>query len=171
MKAMKNQKGFCSNTNSMTCTAERIIIPAFIFAFNIIITLFQEIFCYQIHQNKFAYGIKNNLHNFVKFSHKFLVIILFCIFEDSAKIIIVFSVFFNVCDLLVLHYRLPYFNLAMLRFSRDDFEEETLLKSPKPNHLDSILSPLSPANQRLLSNSYQENDLATAFKSFRSEVP
>ena len=117
VKAIKSDKSFCKSTTSFACTAERILIPAILFAFNATITFLQELFCYQIHQNKHAYGIKNNLHNFVKFTHKFVVILMLYFFNDPAKILILFSVFFTLFDLFVLHDRLPFYNLKMLKLS------------------------------------------------------
>ena len=117
IKALNNKEDFCRDSGSLACTAQRIIVPVILLVLNTIITLVQEVFCYQIHQNKQAYGIKNNLHGFVKFSHKFLVIVLFCIFEDSAKSLIFFNVFFTIYDLYILHSRLPFFNLKMLQLA------------------------------------------------------
>jgi len=118
MKAMNSHKDFCSDASSFGCMFQRIILPVILLIVNTLITLMQELFCYQIHQYKLAYGIKTNLHNFIKFSHKYLVIMLLYFLEDSSiKILIPFNVAFTVLDLAILDSRLPFYNMKMLKLS------------------------------------------------------
>jgi len=117
MKALNSDKEFCSDSVSFSCTAIRILVPIVLLTFNVTITILQELFCYQIHQNQHPYGIKNNLHNQVRFFHKLIVIILLFSFEDPAKILILFNVAFALFDLLILHYRLPFYNTKILQLS------------------------------------------------------
>ena len=117
MKAMNNDRRFCSHPTSFGCTVERIMIPAILFVINLFVTLFQEIFCYQIHQNRHPNGIKNNLHHFAKFSHKLVIIAFFYFFQEAPKVLIFFTVAFTILDLFILHSRLAFYDLRMLRFS------------------------------------------------------
>ncbi|RZK04839.1 MAG: hypothetical protein EOO43_22215, partial [Flavobacterium sp.] len=117
---MNSNKDFCSDASSFGCIAQRIIVPVLLLIVNTVITLLQELFCYQIHQYKHAHGIKTNLHNFIKFSHKFVVIMLLYFLEEdssSVKILIPFNIVFTLCDFSVLHYRLPFYNLKVLKLS------------------------------------------------------
>lgn len=118
VKAMNSDKDFCSSASSFACAALRIIFPVIFFILNVMTAGLQELFCYQIHQNTTSsYGIKNNLHNFTKFLHKLTVVILFYFFNPKSKIVIFFTIPFTLFDLFILHSRLPYYNLRMLRLS------------------------------------------------------
>ena len=94
-----------------------IFISIVLIICNVVLAGTRELFCFQVHQNKDTYGMKDNEHGLVILVHKIIVIMIFYLREDPNNTTILVNTLFAMINLIVLHIRIPFYNSKMLKFS------------------------------------------------------
>jgi len=84
---------------------------------NLTLATMKELYCFQIHQDNDTYGIKDNAYGLNILAHKTLAIILYDFIQNSTATLVIFNILFTIAGLAILHLRLPFYNLKMLKLS------------------------------------------------------
>jgi len=98
-------------------TAARFIVSLLLLLLNIALTTMKEVFCFQVHQNKDTYGIKDNLYSLNMMIHKGLAIILYYCVQNPTATLAIINILFTAVGLTILHIRLPFYSQTLLKTS------------------------------------------------------
>jgi len=91
------------------------IISAIIIILNLAPAVLKELYCYQIRKSKCVLSLKDNINPLLTLGQKTLIILLLYLVDNSDIVTIVLNVLFALVNLYMLHTRLTYYNIKMLK--------------------------------------------------------
>lgn len=109
--------GVSLDSNIFKYRAPWIIASVFLLILNLVPAVIKELFCFHIHKSKDVLSIKNNLHGVIMLAHKILVVMLYYFIESSVEISIAFNILLSGINLIVLHKRIPHYNVMTLKLN------------------------------------------------------
>ena len=94
-----------------------ILVSIVLLIFNVGLAAIKELFCFQAHQDKDTFGIKDNLYGLNILAHKTIAVILYYFLEDPTDALVIINILFATINLTTLHLKLTFYDLRMLKLS------------------------------------------------------